>query len=148
MALSFWGGGWRWHSAPHTLVKYNCHIQKLKFSPLNLIEKAYSSLGLGNGRKQNFYVTFSAISSSQNYQSIGVLLNMKRGMTFLKILMEVSLSPSGKIQKFCFYQNAINLSCTLSAFAFWACYQLVCGYIRASSSTSTFPSCLNPQTGP
>lgn len=31
-------------------------------------------------------------------------------MTSLKNLMEIILSPSGKIQKFCFYQNAINLS--------------------------------------
>lgn len=30
-------------------------------------------------------------------------------MTSLKNLMEIILSPSGKIQKFCFYQNAINL---------------------------------------
>ena len=52
-------------------------------------------------------------------------------MTFLKkkkqTWMEISLSPSGKIQKFCFYQNAINLSCILSAFAFGACSQSLCG---------------------
>lgn len=52
-------------------------------------------------------------------------------MTFLKNLMKISLSPSGKIWKFCFYQNAINLSCILSSFAFWARVS-VCVWISKS----------------
>lgn len=39
--------------------------------------------------------------------------------------MEISLSPSGKIQKFCFNQNTVNLLLILSALAFWACSRSV-----------------------
>lgn len=62
-----------------------------------------------------------------------------------KKLMAISLSPSGKIQKFCFYRDAINLSRILPICAFCAGASSVCVQIGASSFPSTFCSCLDSE---
>lgn len=60
-------------------------------------------------------------------------------------MMAISLSPSGKIQKFCFYQNAIKLSHILPALVFCAGSQSVCVEGRGSSLKPAFPCCWNSQ---